>query len=77
MSFRLKLTLTISLLIALSFGVGGTLLISLSFHSSLKKETEAALDSFETIQNTLYLINSLGEKTDSATLTETLAQMEQ
>ena len=77
MSFRLKLTVTISLLIAIAFSIGGTVLISSSFNASLAKETNTALTSFETIQNTLYLINSLGEKTDSATLSETLAQMEQ
>lgn len=75
MSYRLKLTITISLLIALSFGIGGTLMISTSFNASLKKETQAALDSFETVQNTLYLLNSLGDQTDFDSLSNALAQM--
>ena len=64
MSFRLRLCLTISILIAITFSLGGTVLIAASFQASINKETSAALDSFKTIQNTLYLLNSLGEKTD-------------
>lgn len=75
MSYRLKLTITISLLIALSFGIGGTLMITTSFNASLKKETQAALDSFETVQNTLFLLNSLGEQTDYDSLGSALSQM--
>ena len=76
MSYRLKLTITIALLIALSFGIGGTLMITTSFHASLEKETQAALDSFETVQNTLYLLNSLGDQTDFDSLSNALEQME-
>ena len=76
MSYRLKLTITIALLIAISFGIGGTLMITTSFHASLEKETQAALDSFETVQNTLYLLNSLGDQTDFDSLSNALEQME-
>lgn len=76
MSYRLKLTITISLLIALSFGIGGTLMIATSFSASLDKETQAALDSFETVQNTLYLLNSLGDQTDFNSLSDALSRME-
>ena len=76
MSYRLKLTITISLLIAISFGIGGTLMITTSFNASLEKETQAALDSFETVQNTLYLLNSLGDQTDFDSLSNALTQME-
>lgn len=75
MSYRLKLTITISLLIALSFGIGGTLMITTSFNSTLEKETQAALHSFETVQNTLFLLNSLGEQTDYDSLGGALSQM--
>ena len=63
MSYRLKLTIAISLLIALSFSVGGSILISESFRISLETETEAALNTFETIQNTLFLLNSMSNQT--------------
>ena len=64
MSYRLKLTITISLLIAISFGFGGTLMITTSFNATLKRETQTALTSFESVQNMLYLLNSLGDQTD-------------
>ncbi len=75
MSYRLKLTITIALLIAVAFGIGGTLMITTSFHASLEAEQEAALDSFESVQNTLYLLNSLGEQTNYKSLTNALRQM--
>lgn len=76
MSYRLKLAVTISLLIAVAFGIGGTLMITTSFQASLDKETQAALDSFESVQNTLYLLNSLGDQTDFDSLASALEQME-
>lgn len=76
MSYRLKLTITISLLIALAFGIGGTLMITTSFNATLEKETQAALDSFLSVQNTLYLLNCLGDQTDFDSLENALSQME-
>lgn len=76
MSYRLKLTLTISLLVALSFGIGGTVMITTSFQATLNQETQSALTFFENTQNTLYLLNSLGDQTDFASLSNALQQME-
>ncbi len=75
MSYRLKLTVTISLLIAIAFGIGGTMLITTSFNASLEKQTQASLRSFQTVQHTLYLLNSLGEQTDYESLENVLSQM--
>jgi len=74
--FRFRLIITISLLIALSFGIGGAVLISASFHTSLSEETAGALASYESVRNTLYLLNSLGEQTDYESLTQVLEQMQ-
>lgn len=76
MSYRLKLMIIISLLIALSFSIGGTLIISTSFREALKQETQAALSDFETVQNTLYILNSLSEQSDFDSLSHALSQME-
>ena len=76
MSYRLKLAIIISLLIAIAFGVGGTLMITTSFQAALDKETQAALDSFESVQNTLFLLNSLGDQKDFDNLVDALKQME-
>ena len=64
MRFRYRLIVTIALLIALSFGIGGTVLIAVSFNTSLEEQTGAALNSYMSVRNTLYLLNSLGEQTD-------------
>ena len=50
MSYRLKLTVTISLLIALSFGIGGTLMITTSFRETLNQQTQLALSAFDHLQ---------------------------
>lgn len=75
MSFRFRLIVTITVLIALAFGIGGTVLIAVSFQSSLDAETDRALKDFEAVQNTLYVINSLGEQTDYDGLGNILEQM--
>ena len=76
MSYRLKLIITISLLIALSFGIGGTLMITTSFNATLQQETQSALTTFENTQRTLYLLNSLGDQSDFTSLADALKQME-
>lgn len=75
MSYRLKLILTISVLIALTFSAGGTILISVSFQNSLETETRAALNDFQGIQNTLFLLNSMGSQTGFDNLREALDSM--
>jgi len=75
-SYRLKLTITISLLIAISFGIGGTLMTTTSFNRTLEQETQSSLSAFENIQNTLYLLSSLGDQTDFQSLADALKQME-
>ena len=75
MSYRIKLTIMIAVLIAVAFGIGGTLMITTSFNASLEAETQAALDHFESVQNTLFLLNSLGEQTEYASLSKALTQM--
>ena len=75
MSYRLKLTVTVALLIAIAFGIGGTLMITTSFRVSLEAETSAALEQFEEIQNTLYLLNYLTTQSNRSSLSKVLMQM--
>lgn len=77
MNFRFRLVLSISLLIALTFGLGGAVLISASFQSALEEDRTAAIHSYETARNMLYLLNSLGGQTEYDKMPDTLAQMEQ
>lgn len=76
MRFRYRLVITIALLIALSFGIGGTVLITVSFNTALKEQTGAALNSYMSVRNTLYLLNSLGAQTDYDGLTLALEGIE-
>ena len=76
MRFRYRLVITIVLLIALSFGIGGTALITVSFNTALEEQTGAALNSYMSVRNTLYLLNSLGDQTDYAGITQALEEME-
>lgn len=75
MRYGLKLGITIILLATISFGIGGTLMISTSFRTSLDTETQAALEDFEAVQNTLFLLNELGANADYETLINALGRM--
>ena len=77
MSYRLKLTVIISVLIALSFGIGGTLMITTSFRATVNQQTETALSTFDHLQNTLEILLSLSDRNSTGSLKEVLAQMEQ
>ncbi|MGN0164654.1 MAG: sensor histidine kinase [Lachnospiraceae bacterium] len=72
MSFKWKLIFSITLLVAITFGVGGSLLISISFQSSLQEEKTNAMESYEIVRNTLSLINSYNEKADYEAMSEAL-----
>lgn len=72
MSFRLKLMLCIVLLIALTFGIGGTVLITVSFHGALSEQTAAILENYQSMRHTLSLLCSL--RSDDKSITDALAQ---
>lgn len=76
MKFRVKMTLSIIILLSLVFGIGGSLLISVSFTSTLENEKEAALHSYNTVQNTLLLANSIIKQTEYDDIVSTLAQLD-
>ena len=76
MRFRYRLIITITLLIALSFGIGGTVLITVSFNTSLEEKTNASLNSYMGVRNTLYLLNSLGDQADYEGIALALEGME-
>lgn len=76
MSYRLKLTITIALLIAISFGIGGTIMIATSFHSTLNQEIQSALNAFDTVRSMLYLLNSLSEESGPDAFSATLSQVD-
>ncbi len=75
MSYRLRLVITIALLFALSFGASGAILITVSFHSSLEEETQAALSLYEDLSKTIVLLNDLDALMDIPTLSFTMEQI--
>lgn len=77
MSFRLKLIVLISLLVSVTFGVGGSLLISTSFQSVLVQEKNTAMNSYENVRNTLMLINSYDESADNENMSDALKKIKQ
>lgn len=75
MRFRLKMTLGMLCLMALLFGAGGSLLVSLSFDSALEREKEAALESYRAILDTLSAASALGTWTGNDDLGALLDQL--
>lgn len=57
MKFRTKMTVCMIWLLALAYGVGGSLLIGMNFQNSLEKEKGAARQSCQMLVNTLVLVN--------------------
>ena len=76
MSFRTKIMLCTAVLIALAFGLGGTLLISLSFQNALDQQEERAVQSFQTVQSTLGLVNSVSSQTQEEDVVSVLRHMD-
>lgn len=76
MKFRYRLMVAFTLLIAVTFGVGGTVLISTSFYSVLKEEKEAAIKEYETVQNNLNMLNTFSPSDHYNNMSELLIQME-
>ena len=76
MRLRTKMTLGAVALLALLFGVCGSLLISVSFRSMLDNERESALRSYRTVQRTLLLANSVSRQSGYEDIVDTLAQLE-
>lgn len=76
MSFRFRLLISFALLIAVTFGIGGTVLISSSFQSILNEEKASALGSFETMQNNLMMVTLLDDE-NFDNIREMFVQMEE
>ncbi len=75
MSYRLRLIITIVLLIAITFSVGGTILLYASFQISLNTATNSALDSYKNVMNMVWILTSVNNRMTPQELGEALAQM--
>ena len=75
MKFRLKITICMVWLLALAFGIGGSLLIALNFSGSFQREIDSALSSYRMVLGTLRLVDDVGPMPDHSNLSQALAQM--
>lgn len=75
MKFRLKITVCMVWLLALAFGVGGSLLITLNFSGSFQREKEAAVSSYRMVLNTLRIVDEVSQSPDHSNLVEALGQL--
>lgn len=75
MKFRLKITICMVWLLALAFGIGGSLLVTLNFSGNFQQKKEAALSSYRMVLNTLRIVDELGQTPDHSNLSESLSQL--
>lgn len=75
MRFRYKITLWMVCLLALFYGIGGTILITSSFQSALEREREAARNSYQMILDTLQVVNQLGNWSSNNAISDILKQL--
>lgn len=66
MKLRVKFTLGAVTLLAIIFGICGSLLISASFDATLKSERDSALRTYYSVQSTLELANSISTQMEYA-----------
>lgn len=76
MWFRSKLMILICLLLAVTFGIGGTLFITISFNTTLSEERDNAVRSYETTRNTLSMLDTIGLQVSYTDISKVLSQME-
>lgn len=76
MKVRLKMTLCMLGLLSLLFGLGGSLLISVSFQNGVKHEEDVAYNSYRMVLGTLQIVNSLERRWDDEYMTHTMEQLD-
>lgn len=75
MKFRYKITLYMVSLLALFYGIGGTILISRSFQSALEQEKEAAVNSYQMILDTLQVVNQIDSWSSESNASDILEEL--
>lgn len=75
MKFRVKIAVCMVCLLSLIFGIGGSMLISMSFGDSLGREKEAAINSYQMVLNTLLVVNNVSPQADYSYISRTLEQL--
>lgn len=76
MKVRVKITLCMLGLLSLLFGVGGSLLISMSFDEALEREKEIAFGSYQMVFETLQIVNEFNSVRDYETVERVIRQLD-
>ena len=75
MKYRHKMTLCMLGLLSVLFGIGGGLLISISFQNSLDLEREAAYSAYQMALSTLQAVGVAGDGLSDKSAADTLSQL--
>ena len=76
MKFRVRLTICMIWLLSVAFGLGGSLLISISFSESFERERISAQSAYRMTLNTLQVVNDVSSKNDYSDIVSTVGQMQ-
>lgn len=74
MKFRMKITICMVWLLALAFGIGGSLLIALNFSGNFEREMTTALSSYRMVLSMLRVVDEVGSATDHSNLAQAMEQ---
>ncbi|MCD8299990.1 MAG: HAMP domain-containing histidine kinase [Clostridiales bacterium] len=72
----MKIAVCVIIFLSIAFGVGGTLLISVSFSNNLRQEEQTAVDSYQTVLNMLSVVNSVSPQAYYGSIVDILEQLE-
>ncbi len=75
MRFRLKITVCMIWLLSLSFGIGGSLMLSSSFKSALEQERNAAESSYDFLIKTVQLVNTISSLPNRSDIADVIEQL--
>lgn len=75
MKFSIKIMLSMLCLLSLLFGIGGSLMISLSFNDSLDRERSTAYNSYQMVLSTLQIVNDIDRQVDYDDIGDILNQL--
>lgn len=75
MKFSLKIMFSMICLLSILFGIGGSLMITLSFNNSLEREKLSAYNAYQTAISTLQVVNSMNHQLDYDDVADTLEQL--
>ncbi|MEE3400291.1 MAG: hypothetical protein VZR64_12540, partial [Eubacterium sp.] len=75
MSFRLKITILTTLLVAMLFSLGSTIMIHRSYMDSLTREEQEAVDNVQMVTSIIQISYESGQETGDEQLVQTLRRL--